>query len=163
MAEDKSKELKEGQIAPLFSLKNEAGQDVSLKDLRGQTVILYFYPKDLTPGCTIEACDFRDNMPQIKRKKVVVLGVSRDSESLHQKFKNKYNLNFSLLVDDQAKVCKKYGVLKLKKLFGLESVSIQRTTFVIDPDGKIQKIYPQVKARGHVAQVLKDIGLAKQT
>ena len=149
--------LKEGDKAPEFSLKNQSGQEVSLKNFQGQTVILYFYPKDLTPGCIIEACDFRDNMKQLKNKKTVILGVSKDSEALHQRFINKYGLNFSLLVDDQGQVCQKYGVLKPKNLFGKEIISIQRTTFIINPNGKIQKIYLNVKASGHVEQVLNDI------
>ena len=149
--------LKEGDKAPSFSLKDQTGQKVSLKDLEGQTVILYFYPKDLTPGCTIEACDFRDSMKKFKNKKAIILGVSRDSESLHQRFVNKYGLNFSLLVDDQGQLCQKYGVLKPKNMFGKEIISIQRATFVIGPDGKIQKVYPNVKASGHVEQVLSDL------
>ena len=150
-------QLKEGDQAPKFSLKDQSGQMISLKDFQGQTVILYFYPKDLTPGCIIEACDFRDNMEKFKNKKVTILGVSKDSQVLHQKFANKYNLNFSLLVDDQSEVCQKYNVLKIKTLFGKSIKSIQRTTFIIAPDGKIQKIYLNVKAIKHVAQVLKDL------
>ena len=149
--------LKEGDKAPEFSLKNQSGQKVSLKDFQGQKVILYFYPKDLTPGCIIEACDFRDSMKYFKNEKIIILGVSRDSEALHQKFSDKYNLNFSLLVDDQSQLCQKYGVLKPKNMFGKEIISIQRTTFVIDPNGKIQKVYPNVKASGHVNQILKDL------
>ena len=149
--------LKEGDNAPEFSLKNQSGQKVSLKDFQAQTVILYFYPKDLTPGCTIEACDFRDKMKKFKNKKAVILGVSRDSEALHQKFADKYNLNFSLLADDKSQVCQKYGVLKPKNMFGKEIISIQRTTFIINADGKIQKIYLNVKASGHVEQVLNDL------
>lgn len=150
--------LKEGDQAPDFSLKDQSGQKVSLKDFKGQTVVLYFYPKDLTPGCTIEACDFRDHITQFKDKKAVVFGVSKDSESLHQKFINKYNLNFSLLVDHEGKVCQKYGILQTKKLFGKEIFNaIGRTTFLIAPDGKIQKIYRKVKVKGHVEQILKDL------
>ena len=152
-----NKTIKEGDKAPDFSLKNEAGEMVSLKALQGQTVILYFYPKDLTPGCTIEACNFRDSMPQLKQKNIVVLGVSRDSESLHQKFIDKHNLNFPLLVDHDGKVCKKYGVLKIKTLFGRQSQSIARSTFVINPQGIIQKAYHNIKAQGHVEQILKEI------
>ena len=157
MMDTKEVNLKEGDKAPNFSLKNQIGQKISLKDFQGQTVILYFYPKDLTPGCTIEACDFRDNMKTFKNKKAVILGVSRDSEALHQRFINKYNLNFSLLVDDQSQVCQKYGVLKPKIMFGKKIISIRRTTFVIDPKGKIQKIYHNVKATGHVEKVLNDL------
>ena len=149
--------LKQGDKAPEFSLKDQTGQKVSLKDLQGQTVILYFYPKDLTPGCTIEACDFRDGMKKFKNKKAIILGVSRDSEALHQRFVNKYGLNFSLLVDDESEVCQKYGVLKPKSMFGKGFISIQRTTFIINPNGKIQKIYLNVKASGHVEQILKDL------
>ncbi len=154
---EKEVSLKEGDTAPSFSLKDQTGQKVSLKDFQGQTVILYFYPKDLTPGCTIEACDFKDNMKQFKNKKTVILGVSRDSEDLHQRFVNKYGLNFSLLVDDQGQVCQKYGVLKPKNMFGKEIISIQRATFVIDSNGKIQKIYPNVTVKGHIEQILGDL------
>ena len=155
---DKISDLKEGDQAPDFSLKDQSGQKVSLKNFKGQTVVLYFYPKDLTPGCTVEACDFRDHINQFKDKKAVILGVSKDSESSHQKFINKHNLNFSLLVDSQGQVCQTYRVLQTKKIFGKEIFNaIQRTTFLIAPDGKIQKIYRKVKVKGHVEQILRDL------
>lgn len=150
-------ELKEGKKAPAFSLKDGEGKKVALKDFAGKTVVLYFYPKDMTPGCTTQACDFRDSMTRIKRKKTVVLGVSRDSEERHQKFKAKYDLNFQLLADEDGKVCEKYGVWQEKKLYGKTFMGIVRTTFIIDPDGKIKKIFPKVKVKGHVDQVLEEI------
>lgn len=154
--------LKEGQKAPAFSLKDQHDQLICLKDLKGQTVVLYFYPKDMTPGCTVQACDFRDNLLKLKKHKVMVLGVSKDSQDLHQRFTDKYDLNFSLLVDDKSEVCEKYGVLVTKTLFGKTIFgAIQRTTFIIDSDGHIQKIYPKVKAKGHVEQILKDLNLTK--
>ena len=157
MTEFQNKQLHEGDFAPAFSLKDQTGQDVSLKDFQDQTVVLYFYPKDLTPGCTIEACDFRDSMTRFEYKNIAVLGVSRDTKALHQRFANKYDLNFSLLADTEGQVCEKYKVLKTKTLFGKTVEFINRTTFIIAPNGKIQKIYPDVKAKGHVDQILKDL------
>src|SRR3954471_19963054 len=110
--------LKEGSRAPAFSLESDAGIKVSLKEFKGQTVILYFYPKDLTPGCTTEACDFRDAKPKLKRRDVIVLGVSKDSVASHGKFRDKHSLNFPLLSDPDGKVCEAYGVWKEKSLYG---------------------------------------------
>lgn len=152
-----AKELKEGQKAPAFTLEADSGGKISLKDLSGKTVVLYFYPKDSTPGCTQEACDFRDNLSRLKRKKVEVLGVSKDSVSSHEKFRDKQGLNFPLLSDPEGKVCEKYGVWKEKSLYGRKFMGIERTTFIISPDGKIQKVYPKVKVKGHVDQILEDL------
>lgn len=149
--------LKEGQKAPAFKLKNQKGKDIQLKDLKGKTVILYFYPKDMTPGCTTEACDFNDNLARIKRKKTVVLGVSFDDETRHQKFIDKYDLKFDLLVDDKKEIAKKYGVYQLKKFMGKEFMGIVRSTFIIDPDGKIKKIFSPVKVKGHVDEVIENL------
>lgn len=141
--------LKEGAKAPAFTLCDQNGQKVSLKDFKGKTVILYFYPKDMTPGCTQEACDFRDGAAKWKKKKAVVLGVSRDSQERHQKFIAKYELNFPLLADEDGKVCEAYGVWQQKSLYGKKFMGIVRSTFVIGPDGKIQKIFDKVKVKGH--------------
>lgn len=145
--------LKEGDKAPAFSLPSDEGM-VSLKDFKGKSVVLYFYPKDLTPGCTVEACDFRDNMARVKRKGAVVLGVSRDPVKKHSSFTEKHGLNFPLLSDEDGEVCNAYGVWKQKSLYGKKFMGIERTTFVIGPDGKITKIFPKVKVAGHVDAVL---------
>lgn len=149
--------LKEGDKAPAFSLPSDGGEKISLKDLKGKTVVLYFYPKDLTPGCTTQACDFRDGAADFKKKKAVILGVSRDSLDKHGKFRLKHKLNFPLLADEDGKVCNAYGVWKEKSLYGRKFMGIERTTFVIDPQGKIAKIYPKVKVADHVATVLRDL------
>jgi peroxiredoxin Q/BCP len=146
--------LKEGDRAPAFELESDSGETVTLKDFKGKTVVLYFYPKDLTPGCTQEACDFRDSFARLKRKGAVVLGVSKDSAELHRKFKKAHELPFPLLADVDGKACKAYGVWREKSLYGRKFMGIVRSTFVIGPDGKISKIYPKVKVAGHVEDVL---------
>ncbi len=146
--------LKVGSKAPSFSLQSDEGEKVSLKDFAGKTVVLYFYPKDMTPGCTQQACDFRDAAPAARKKGVVVLGVSKDSVESHQKFKTKQKLNFPLLSDPEGKVCEAYGVWQEKSLYGRKFMGIVRTTFVIGPTGKIEAIYPKVKVTGHVKEVL---------
>lgn len=149
--------LKVGQKAPAFSVKNEAGEVVTLKSLSGNKVVLYFYPKDDTPGCTKESCDFRDNFARLKKAGVVVLGVSKDSQGSHQKFKTKYDLPFSLLSDEEGKMVESYGVWKEKNNYGKKYMGIERTTFILDEAGKISKIYPKVSVAGHVDEILKDL------
>jgi len=149
--------LKTGDKAPLFSLVDDSGKKVSLKDFKGKTVVLYFYPKDLTPGCTVEACDFRDAQAQMKKKKAVVLGVSRDTVSLHGKFRDKHDLNFPLLADEDGKVCEAYGVWQEKSMYGKKYMGIARTTFVIGPTGKIEKVFEKVKVKGHVDEILESL------
>jgi peroxiredoxin Q/BCP len=146
--------LKEGALAPKFKLPDENGSVTSLSDFKGKWVVLYFYPKDMTPGCTQEACDFRDSLNRLKSKKAQVFGVSKDSPERHQKFIEKEGLNFHLLSDEDASVCKLYGVFQKKSLYGREFMGIVRTTFIIDPKGKIAKIFPKVKVTGHVDQIL---------
>jgi len=146
--------LKEGDKAPDFEVKDDQGNDVSLKDLRGKKVVLYFYPKDDTSGCTKEACDFRDNLGRIKRKDAVVLGVSPDNEKSHTKFKTKYDLPFPLLADIDKKIVNDYGVWKEKSMYGRKYMGVERTTFIIDEKGKIAKIFPKVKVEGHVDEVI---------
>jgi thioredoxin-dependent peroxiredoxin len=146
--------LKEGDKAPSFSLLSDSGEKVSLKDFKGKTVVLYFYPKDMTPGCTLQACDFRDDYRGFQKAKAVVLGISRDTAERHQAFIEKYKLPFPLLSDESGEVCEAYGVWKQKSLYGRKFMGIERTTFVIGPDGKIKKLYPKVKVKGHVSQVL---------
>ncbi len=150
--------LKEGDKAPDFTAKDDQGNDVSLKDFRGKKVVLYFYPKDNTSGCTKEACDFRDNFARIKRKDAVVLGVSPDNEKSHGKFKSKFDLTFPLLVDEDKKLVNAYGVWQKKSLYGRAFMGVVRTTFIIDEKGRIAKIFPKVKVNGHVDAVLEALG-----
>jgi len=143
-----------GEPAPDFTLRSDDGRRLSLKDFRGKKVVLYFYPKDDTPGCTKEACSFRDNLARVTSKGAVVLGVSRDDAASHGKFRDKYHLNFPLLSDDQGKVTEAYGVWKKKNLYGREYFGIERTTFLIDEGGKISRIWPKVHVEGHTDEVL---------
>jgi peroxiredoxin Q/BCP len=150
--------LKIGNKAPAFKLAgiDAKGKEttVSLKDLLGNKVVLYFYPRDNTPGCTVEACDFRDSFTRLKKTKAVVIGVSPDKPETHVKFKDKQELNFPLLSDTDKKVAEKYGAYGEKKLYGKVSMGIIRSTFIIDEKGKIEKIWTKVKVKGHVDEVL---------
>jgi peroxiredoxin Q/BCP len=146
-----------GDKAPDFALMGDAGKQVRLKELKGQTVVLYFYPKDDTPGCTKEACAFRDDFAQIK-KRAVLLGVSLDDTRSHQKFKTKYELPFPLLSDEGARVSKAYGVYKKKSMYGRSFWGIERSTFIIGPDGRLKAIFPRVKVDGHSSHVMEAIG-----
>ncbi|RMD49124.1 MAG: thioredoxin-dependent thiol peroxidase [Ignavibacteria bacterium] len=147
--------IKEGNKAPAFTLPDDKGEKVSLKDFLGKKVVLYFYPKDNTSGCTKEACDFRDNMPELGKLNAVVLGVSPDSVESHQKFKAKHDLPFTLLSDTEKKVLEKYGVWQEKSMYGRKYMGVVRTTVVIDEEGRIVKIFPKVKVNGHVEEVKK--------
>ena len=149
--------LKEGQKAPAFRLPGDDGKVHSLKDYIGKKVVLYFYPKDDTSGCTKQACDFNDNMNRIKRKDTVVIGISKDSIKSHLKFKEKYGLNFLLLSDEELKTLEKYDVWKEKSMYGRKYMGVERTTFIIDENGKIKKIFEKVKVPGHVDEVLKNL------
>lgn len=146
--------IKEGQKAPDFSLSSSDGGEVSLKGLKGKTVVLYFYPKDDTPGCTREACAFRDAQGAIKRTGAVVLGVSPDSLDAHDKFSRKYKLNFPLLSDPDKTVAKKFGAFGEKVMYGKKVVGMIRSTFIIDGGGVIRKVFPRVRVDGHDEQVL---------
>jgi peroxiredoxin Q/BCP len=146
--------VKEGQKAPDFTLPSSDGADVTLKDLRGKPVVLYFYPKDDTPGCTREACGFRDAKARIGKTGAVVLGVSPDSVASHEKFRAKHRLNFPLLADTDKAVAKKYGAFGEKVLYGKRVTGMIRSTFVIDSDGIVRKVFPRVKVDGHDEQVL---------
>ena len=143
-----------GQPAPDFALRSDAGRTIALRDLRGKKVVLYFYPKDDTTGCTKEACSFRDNLARVTDRGAVLLGVSRDDTESHMKFREKYELNFPLLSDEGGEVTEAYGVWKLKNLYGRESWGIERTTFLIDEAGRIARIWPKVKVEGHTDKVL---------
>jgi peroxiredoxin Q/BCP len=146
--------VKEGQKAPDFTLPSSDGANVTLRDLRGKPVVLYFYPKDDTPGCTREACGFRDAKARIGKTGAVVLGVSPDSVASHGKFRAKYRLNFPLLADTDKAVAKKYGAFGEKVLYGKKVTGMIRSTFVIDADGIVRKVFPRVKVDGHDEQVL---------
>ncbi len=146
--------LQENDPAPNFNLPSSAGKNISLKDLRGKNVVLYFYPKDDTPGCTVEACGFRDKNKNIEAKNAVVLGVSADGVKSHEKFIQKFNLPFTLLSDETKTMCKDYGVIVKKSMFGKSYMGIARTTFVIGKDGRIAKIFENVSPKGHENQVL---------
>lgn len=150
-------ELKVGSKAPAFKLKDDTDQWLSLRDFAGQAVVLYFYPKDATPGCTTEACDFRDATAPLRKLGVQVLGVSKDSVESHAKFKAKQALKFPLLADVDGKACEAYGVWQEKALYGRKFMGIVRTTFVIDPQGKIAMIYPKVKVADHVSRIIADL------
>ncbi len=153
-----TRKLSEGDPAPGFTLPSSTGQSISLADYRGkQSVVLYFYPKDDTPGCTIEACGFRDTIGDYRKAGAAVLGVSLDNLNSHQKFVDKFSLPFPLLSDEEHAVADAYGVYLLKQMYGREYWGIERTTFLIDKQGKIAKIYPKVKVDDHHYQVLKDI------
>ena len=149
---ERVEELK-GRPAPDFSLAADDGTRIALKDLRGQTVVLYFYPKDDTPGCTQEACDFRDSLPRFKKSKAVVLGVSPDSVASHARFKAKFGLPFTLLADQDHAVAERYGVWQQKKFMGRKYMGIVRTTFIIDAKGIISHIFTVKRVAGHVEQV----------
>ena len=146
--------LKEGNKAPQFTLKDQSGKSVSLKDFLGKQVVLYFYPKDDTPGCTKEACNFRDDFDEIKKENAVILGVSADAEVRHNKFIEKYKLQFALLSDENKKVLEKYGVWQEKSMYGRKYMGIVRSTFIIDEKGKLKKIFPKVKVTNHNIEVL---------
>jgi peroxiredoxin Q/BCP len=148
--------------APEFTLPDQNGEPVSLKDLRGKTVVLYFYPRADTPGCTIEACEFRDSYKKIQKTGVVLLGISPDTPKAQKKFEEKFDLPFTLLGDADKKVANAYGVMKEKNMYGRKVIGVARTTFVIGPDGKIKHVFNKVKPEGHADEVLELVkGMAK--
>jgi peroxiredoxin Q/BCP len=146
--------LEPGDKAPSFSLVSDSGETVRLADLKGKTVILYFYPRDDTSGCTTEACEFRDNWKAVLDAGAVVLGVSPDDAASHERFRRKYSLPFPLLVDQDHRVADAYGAWGEKSMYGRKYQGILRTTVIIDPGGNISRVFPKVKPRGHAAQVL---------
>ncbi len=150
-------EFEVGELAPEFDALDDAGTRHRLSAYRGKTVVLYFYPRDNTPGCTVEACDFRDNFPAFKKKGAVILGVSGDSAKSHQNFRAKHGLNFPLLLDEDHALGKAYGVWGEKTLYGRKFMGIIRSTFVIGKDGKIVSAYRKVSVAGHIAAVLETI------
>jgi peroxiredoxin Q/BCP len=150
--------LKEGDKAPDIRVQTDAGAEFRLSDLKGKRVVLYFYPRADTPGCTVEACEFRDGIKAFAKKGVAVVGVSPDKPAAQAKFKQKYDLPFTLLADEEKTAAEAYGVWKEKNMYGKKVMGIARTTFVIGPDGRIEKIYGNVKAQGHASQVLAELG-----
>ncbi|HBE69033.1 MAG TPA: thioredoxin-dependent thiol peroxidase [Planctomycetaceae bacterium] len=146
--------IEPGAKAPAFTLKNDEGEKVKLADLKGSPVVLYFYPKDDTPGCTKEACAFRDRKSELQEHGATVLGVSADNVESHGKFRDKYDLNFPLLADEDHKVAEKYGAWREKNMYGKKSMGIQRSTFLIDSAGKVAKVWKRVKVDGHDTQVI---------
>ena len=147
-------DLAVGQAAPDFRLPNQDGRSVSLQEFRGRPVVLYFYPKDDTPGCTKEACGFRDALASLQSRQAAVLGVSLDSPESHRRFMEKYRLPFPLLADQDGTVSRAFGVYREKNLYGKKSWGIERSTFIIDPQGKLKAIFRQVKVDQHVEDVL---------
>jgi peroxiredoxin Q/BCP len=149
--------LEQGSIAPDFTLFDQFGKSHSLSEYRGRWVILYFYPKDHTPGCTTEACNFRDDFPNFQKLNTLIFGVSKDSVKRHATFAEKYKLPFLLLSDESGEVCDKYNVWKEKSLYGKTYMGILRSTYLIDPEGKISRVYPKVKVKEHAAELLEDL------
>jgi peroxiredoxin Q/BCP len=147
----------EGEYAPNFTLEADDGRQVSLRDYRGKKVVLYFYPKDGTPGCTREAVEFRDIARDFEKQGAVIVGVSKDSVKSHQKFKQKHDLPFTLLSDPEGKVLDLYGVWKKKSLYGRTFMGTERTTFLIEEEGIVMKVYRKVKAKGHAQVYLLDL------
>jgi thioredoxin-dependent peroxiredoxin len=146
--------MKVNDKAPAFSLLDQDGNKISLKDFAGKTVVLFFYPKADTPGCTIEACGFRDTYKKMQATGTVILGVSADEPAKQKKFEEKFNLPYPLLADTDKKVCESYGVIQEKSMYGKKYMGIARMTFIIGPTGRIQHIYEKVKAEGHADEVL---------
>lgn len=146
--------VEEGKKAPVITLNDQDGKKVSLNDFKGKNIILYFYPKNNTSGCTLEACNFRDDFPKFSNMKAIILGVSPDSVESHKKFAVKYKLPFRLLSDEKKSVLKKYGVWKEKSMYGRKYMGVERSTFVIDKTGKIRKIFRKVKVADHNKEVM---------
>jgi thioredoxin-dependent peroxiredoxin len=148
--------IEKGSMAPDFTLVSDEGGSVTLSELRGRKVVLYFYPKDDTPGCTIEACAFRDSLPRFEGVDAVVLGVSPDSVQSHAKFRKKFGLTFPLLADENHAVCEAYGVWKERSMYGRKSMGVERSTFLIDEKGRVADVWRKVKAEGH-AEMLAEL------
>ena len=153
--------LEQGSIAPDFTLSDQSGKTHSLSDFRGQWVIVYFYPKDLTPGCTTEACNFRDDFPSFQKLNTAILGISKDSVKRHATFAEKYKLPFLLLSDESGDVCEQYGVWQEKSMYGKKYMGIVRSTYLIDPEGVIARVYSKVKVKDHASELLQDLEFLK--
>ncbi len=153
--------LKEGDKAPAFAAQDQEGKVHRLSDYTGKRLVLYFYPKDMTSGCTVEACDFRDNLGRLREHGAEVLGVSPDSVESHEKFVEKESLNFPLLADEEKEIATAYGVWKEKSLYGRKYLGVERTTFIINKDGTIGKVFPKVRVSGHVDRVIKALAASE--
>lgn len=149
--------IEAGEMAPEFELESDSGRTLRLRDYRGRRVILYFYPKDDTSGCTKEACGFRDTLPEFESRDAVILGLSPDGVASHRRFRDKYGLNFPLLADTDHAVAERYGAWGRKKMYGREFEGILRSTFVIGPDGRVERVYAKVKPASHARQLLADL------
>lgn len=149
--------LEIGKSIPQFSLPDQDRKIHNIKDYKGKWVIIYFYPKDLTPGCTTEACNFQEALPDFNSIDAVIFGISKDSVKQHKKFANKYNLQFSLLSDENSDVCEQFGVWQKKSMYGKEYMGIARSTFIVNPAGKIVKVYPKVNVKEHHSEILNDL------
>ena len=149
--------LKVGDKAPDIRVHTDSGEDFKLSDMKGKRVVLYFYPKADTPGCTVEACEFRDGIKAFAKKGAAVFGISPDKPAAQAKFKQKFDLPFTLLADEDKSAAEAYGVWKEKNMYGKKVMGIERTTFVIGADGKIEKVYNKVKAKGHAEEVLAEL------
>ncbi|MGI9192316.1 MAG: thioredoxin-dependent thiol peroxidase [Chitinophagaceae bacterium] len=154
-----STHLKAGDKAPNFSLKNQDGKKVALKDFKGQKFVLFFYPKDMTSTCTVEACNLRDNYSALQQQGIAVVGISPDDETSHQKFIGKHELPYTLLADTEQTMLNAYGVWGEKSMYGRKYMGVHRTTFLINEDGKIHDVIVKVEAKNHAAQILKVWGL----
>lgn len=154
-----STHLKAGDKAPNFSLKNQDGKKVALKDFKGQKLVLFFYPKDMTPTCTVEACNLRDHYSTLQQKGIAVVGISPDDESAHQKFIGKHELPYTLLADTDQTMLNAYGVWGEKSMYGRKYMGVHRTTFLINEDGKIHDVIVKVEAKNHAIQILKTWGI----
>ena len=149
--------LEKGQPAPTFSLPDQDGNNVSLADKKGKWVILYFYPKDLTPGCTTEACNFQETLPDLQDLNAEVIGVSKDSVKSHRKFADKHNLQFTLLSSEDSDMVEQYGAWQEKSMYGKKYMGIARITYIIDPEGKIAKVFPKVSPKQHHSEVYESL------
>lgn len=149
--------IKAAMPAPRFNIPISAGENLSLSDFRGRILVLYFYPRDSTPGCTAEACDFRDSLARLKAMGAEVVGVSKDSLKRHDSFSKKQGLNFPLLSDENSTLCEDYGVWKEKSMYGKKFMAVERTTFLIDGEGVVRKVWNKVKVKGHVEEVTKAV------
>lgn len=146
-----------GEKAPLFIEQDQDGNEISLASKKGKWVVLYFYPKDMTPGCTTEACNFQENLPDISALNAEIIGVSKDTVIKHRKFADKYKLNFTLLSDTKGKVCEDYGVWQKKSLYGKSYLGIVRATFIIDPECVVKKVFPKVNVKDHSTEVMETL------
>ena len=149
--------LSPGDLAPVIDMPTTDGGKTSLEDLAGKKVVLYFYPKDMTSGCTAESCAFQASLPDFESENTVILGISKDSVPSHHKFREKEGLTFHLLSDEDSDVCERYGVWKEKSMYGRTNMGIERTTFVIDENGRVAKVFPKVKVDGHADEVLEAV------